>query len=77
MYTLIKEYQKSCKLVKKRLKLLTEQKKNLVRTGKTDILNNFNLEKRIKLLYMESEELEEIIEHLEKYAERVENRGKA
>ena len=36
-----------------------------------------NIAQRIKLLYTEKSELEEIIEHLEKYAERVEKRDKA
>ena len=77
MYTLIKEYRKSCRLIKERLKILTEQKNNLVKSGKSDIVNELNIERRIRLLYVENAELEEIIEHLEKYARRVKERGKA
>lgn len=36
-----------------------------------------NIAQRIKLLYTEKSELEEITEHLEKYVERVEKRDKA
>lgn len=77
MYTLIKEYKKSCGLIRKRIKLLTEQKNSLVRSGKSNIVNELDIERRIRLLYVENAELEEIIEHLEKYAGRVEKRGKA
>ncbi|MDE6035501.1 MAG: hypothetical protein K2G36_06285 [Ruminococcus sp.] len=35
-----------------------------------------NIAQRIKLLYTEKSELEEITEHLEKYVERVEERDK-
>ncbi|MDE6538836.1 MAG: hypothetical protein K2K66_01475 [Ruminococcus sp.] len=77
MHTLIKDYRKSCALIRERIKLLTEQKNNLVRSGKSDIVNELNIEKRLRLLYVENTELEEIIEHLEKYAGRVKERGKA
>lgn len=77
MYALIKDYRKSCGLIRKRIKLLTEQKNSLVRSGKPDIVNELDIERRIRLLYVENAELEEIIEHLEKYAWRVEKRGKA
>lgn len=77
MYKLIKEYRKSSNLIKKRIKLLTEQKNNFVKSKKSDIINEMNIEKRLKLLYVENEETEKIIEHLENYIRSVEKRGKA
>lgn len=77
MYALINEYRKSGKLIKERIKTLTEQKKSLVRSGKTNDVNKTDLERRLRLLYAEKAEIAEIIEHLEKYAGRVAERGKA
>lgn len=77
MYTLIREYRKSGELIRERIKALTEQKKSLMRSGKTNDVNKTDLERRLRLLYAEKAEIEEIIEHLEKYAGRVAERGKA
>lgn len=77
MYTLIREYRKSSKLLKERIKTLTEQKNSLVRSGKKDAVAELNLEKRLRMLYVEKNEADEIIQHLEKYAGRVAERGKA
>lgn len=77
MYTLINEYKKSSQLVKERIKNLTEQKNTLMRAGKTDDISRLDLERRLRLLYIENTEITEIIEHLEKYSRRVAQRGKA
>lgn len=66
MYSLIKDYELSCSLIKKRIKFLTQQRNMLIKSG----------EKRIRLLYVEYEQTMEIVEHLTNYARRVNKRVK-
>ncbi|MDE5861629.1 MAG: hypothetical protein K2H28_05480, partial [Ruminococcus sp.] len=58
-------------LIMKRIKFLTKLKNT------KNLPEEENIAQRIKLLYTEKSELEEITEHLEKYVERVEKRDKA
>lgn len=76
MYSLIRNYQQSCILVRKRIKVLTQQRNQLVKAGNQQLIDNLNLEQRIRLLYTEYAQTEEIVEHLTNYARRVEERVK-
>lgn len=76
MYSLIMDYKQSCCLVKERIKLLTQQRNQLVKSGKKQLADNLNLEQRIRLLYVEYAQMKEIIEHLTSYTRRVEQRAK-
>nr|MDE6425811.1 DUF3450 domain-containing protein [Ruminococcus sp.] len=71
IHTLIENYKKSHILIKERIKFLTQQKKE------ENLSDEKNIEQRLRLLYAEKSQLNEIIEYLEKYVERVEKRGKA
>lgn len=76
MRFLIEEYEKSCELVRRRIKFLTEQRNSLIRAGKEETAESLNLEQRIRLLYVEHAQMREIVEHLKSYARRVEEHGK-
>lgn len=71
MNHMIQGYKTSCELVKKRVRELREQRKILLETGRNSVIEELDLERRIKLLYTEYEEMQEIIEHLESYARRI------
>lgn len=68
---MIQGYKTSCELVKKRVHELREQRKILLEAGRNSVIEELDLERRIKLLYTEYEEMQEIIEHLESYARRI------
>lgn len=76
MYSLIKDYELSCSLIKKRIKFLTHQRNMLIKSGEKRMVDDMNLEKRIRLLYVEYEQTMEIVEHLTNYARRVNKRVK-
>lgn len=76
MYSLIRNYQQSCCLIRKRIKILTQQRNQLVKAGKQQLADELNLEQRIRLLYTEYAQMEEITKHLTNYARRVEERVK-
>lgn len=67
MQNMIQGYKTSCELVKKRVRELREQRKSLLETGKFSVIEELDLERRIRLLYTEYEEMQEIINHLESY----------
>ena len=67
MEKMIQGYKTSCELVKKRVRELRAQRKFLLETGKNSAIEELDLERRIKLLYTEYEEMKEIINHLESY----------
>lgn len=67
MNALIQGYKTSCELVKKRVRELREQRKALPETGGKLVEYKLDLERRIRLLYTEYEEMQEIINHLESY----------
>ncbi len=75
MYSLINEYEKSCRLVKKRIKFLTQQRNMLIKSDKPSRVDELNLEQRIRLLYVEHAQMQEIISHLINYMRRVEQRA--
>lgn len=76
MYSLIRNYQQSCCLVRKRIKFLTNQRSQLLKSGNQQTVDDMNLEQRIRLLYTEYAQMTEIVEHLTNYARRVEERVK-
>ncbi|MDE5770492.1 MAG: hypothetical protein K2I06_02520 [Ruminococcus sp.] len=76
MYQLIDEYEKSCMLVKKRIKFLTEQRNRLIKSDNRLLIDEIRLEQRIRLLYVEHAQMQEIISHLINYMRRVEQRAK-
>ena len=75
MHQLIENYQKSCDTVKKRINELRNLEKSLQEKGDEFRISELDLTRRINLLYCEHREMEEIIEHLELYIRRVEERG--
>jgi len=76
MQSLIMDYERSCSLVRERIKFLTQQRNKLVKSGQDQIVSELNLEQRIRLLYVECAQMEEIIQHLKNYVRRVEQRAK-
>ena len=69
---MISGYLRSCQLVRERIKVLTEQKNELKRNGKTQEIENLMLERRIKLLYDEHSQMQEIISYLNSFVRRAE-----
>ena len=58
--------------MRERIKVLTEQKNELKRNGKTQEIENLMLERRIKLLYDEHSQMQEIISCLNSCVRRAE-----
>lgn len=77
MHSLITYYEQSCFLIRKRIKSLTQQRNQLVKSGKKTTADNLNLDQRIRLLYVEYAQMKEIVEHLTNYSRRIEQRAKA
>lgn len=77
MKELINEYEKSCSLVKQRIRQLTQQRNELRKKGRGDEIIELDLERRIHLLYVEHEQMSEIILHLSQYMRRREQSVKA
>lgn len=75
MKQMIKAYEESCVLAKKRIDQLTKQKNNLKREGKEDTIEKLDLERRIRLLYVEHSQMKEIVVYLTNYLRRVEQRA--
>ncbi len=75
MKQMIKAYEESCVLVKKRIDQLTKQKNDLKREGKEDTIEKLDLERRIRLLYVEHSQMKEIVVYLTNYLRRVEQRA--
>ncbi len=76
MQSLIMDYERSCHLVRERIKFLTQQRNQLVKSRQEQLVSELNLEQRIRLLYVECAQMEEIIQHLKNYTRRVEQRAK-
>ena len=72
MQKMIDGYVKSCNLVRKRIETLTQQKNDLKKCGKLDEIDDLMLERRIKLLYDEHSQMQEIISYLTSYMRRIE-----
>ena len=75
MKNLISGYICSSKLVKERIAELSDQRKTLVRGGQQALADELLLDRRIRLLYEEYEQMQEIIAHLDSYSRRVGSRG--
>lgn len=76
MYSLIRSYEQSCNMVRKRIQFLTQQRNKLIKSGNKQLADSLNLEQRIRLLYTEAEQMQEIVEHLKNYERRVNERAK-
>ncbi len=72
MQKMIDGYVKSCDLARKRIETLTRQKNDLKKCGKLDEIDDLMLERRIKLLYDEHSQMQEIISYLTSYMRRIE-----
>lgn len=75
MKQMIKAYEESCILAKKRIDQLTKQKNDLKRKGREDTIEELDLERRIRLLYEERSQIREIVVYLTNYLRRVEQRA--
>lgn len=67
---LIKGYTDSCTLVKARIDELTGLRNSLKQLGDTSRIEELDLDRRIKLLYNEYEQMQEIISDLSAYMRR-------
>lgn len=76
MKELIKEYRKSCELLRRRIGELNDSLKELRKNRGEDKIAELNLEQRIALLYTEHRQTQEISEYLSSYVRRVEQRVK-
>lgn len=76
MTQLIKNYTNSRDLVKKRITELSELRLSLVKRGDIRRVAELDLDRRIRMLYEEHGEMQEIISHLTSYNRRRESFGK-
>ncbi|MBO5319881.1 MAG: hypothetical protein IJY29_00190 [Ruminococcus sp.] len=77
MRQMIKDYEKSCELAKQRIIQLTKQKNQLKKEGRNALIDELDLERRIRLLYTEHSQMKEIVLYLTSYVRRVEQRAEA
>lgn len=75
MKQMIKNYEQSCVLAKQRIIQLTKQRNKLKKEGKESEIKELDLERRIRLLYMEHSQMREIVIYLTNYMRRVEQRA--
>ncbi len=64
MTKLINGYKKSCKMARERIGELLIQRRTLRSQGKSDVIKELDLDRRIRLLYTEYTDMREIIVHL-------------
>ena len=76
MTQLIKNYTNSRDLVKQRITELSELRLSLVKRGDIRRVAELDLDRRIRMLYEEHGEMQEIISHLTSYSRRRESFGK-
>ncbi len=76
MTQLIKNYTNSRDLVKQRITELSELRLGLVKKGDIRRVAELDLDRRIRMLYEEHGEMQEIISHLTSYNRRRESFGK-
>ena len=76
MTQLIKNYTNSRNLVKQRITELSELRLSLVKRGDIRRVAELDLDRRIRMLYEEHGEMQEIISHLTSYNRRRESFGK-
>ena len=75
MKQMINGYVQSCAMVKARIAQLDLQKKDLLKRGRTDLIDQLDLERRIRLLRTENYQMQETIEYLTGYMRRVQQRA--
>ena len=75
MKNMITSYKESCTRAQKRISELTELRNALRRQGKESRINELSLDRRIKLLYDEKLQMQEVIACLDSYVRRMESRG--
>lgn len=73
---MINGYKRSCDMVKARIAELTQLKNKLKKQGRNETIDKLDLERRIRLLYVENSQMEEIIDSLTSCMRRIEQRGK-
>ena len=76
MTQLIKNYTNSRDLVKQRITELSELRSDLIGKGDTLRVSELDLDRRIRILYEEHGEMQQIISHLTAYNRRRESCGK-
>lgn len=76
MTQLIKNYTNSRDLVKQRITELSKLRLSLVKRGNIRRVAELDLDRRIRMLYEEHGEMQEIISHLTSYNRRRESFGK-
>lgn len=76
MEQMINGYKQSCLMAKNRILELTQQRNELRKQGENEKIEELDLERRIRLLYSEHSQMQEIILHLTAYMRRVEQRAK-
>ena len=70
MTQLINNYTKSRDLVKQRITELSELRSDLIGKGDTLMVSELDLDRRIRILYEEHGEMQQIISHLTAYNRR-------
>lgn len=75
MRNMITSYKKSCLMAQKRISELTSLRATLRRQGKESRISELALDRRIKLLYDEHMQMQEVIACLDSYVRRMESRG--
>ncbi|HBB72033.1 MAG TPA: hypothetical protein DCZ71_05440 [Ruminococcus sp.] len=76
MKQMINEYLESCRMAKNRIKELTLTEKELRKSGKLTESQRIDLDRRIKLLYVEHGEMMEVVNYLAGCVREVEKRAK-
>lgn len=76
MQQMINDYKRSCDMAKARIAELTQLRNKLKKQGRDEVINELDLERRIRLLYVENSQMEEIIDILTSCLRRIEQRGK-
>ncbi len=74
MTKLIEGYETSCKRVIERIAQLNYQRNELRKHGNEKLIEELDLDRRIRLLYTEHSEMREIISYLTSYRRRLESR---
>ena len=76
MQQMINGYKQSCAMVKARIDELTKLKNQLKKQGRDEAVDELDLERRIRLLYVENSQMEVIIDSLTSCMRRIEQRVK-
>lgn len=71
MKKMIQGYETSCEKVMKRIHQLTQQRNELRKNGNDIEIDDLDLERRIRILYTEHCQMQEIVTHLTQYMRRI------